>query len=478
MRYKDDSLSLHTDLYQINMVEAYREAGIDKKKAVFEVYFRKNPFGNGYVVFAGLERVINYLKEFRFTDSDLEYLNSLGYEESFLNYLKEMRFTGTIRSLEEGQLTFPNVPMMRIETTLAEAQIIETALLNVVNFQSLIATKASRIKQIIPNETALEFGTRRAQEMDASIWGARAAYLAGFDATSNVRAGKIFDIPVAGTHAHALIQAFQDDYKAFKAYAKKHKNCVFLVDTYDTLNSGVPAAIKVAQEEDIHFIGIRLDSGDLAYLSKEARKMLDKAGFTEAKITASNDLDEETILHLKSQGAKIDSWGIGTKLITAFDQPALGAVYKMVAIENEVGELEPTIKISANPEKVSTPGLKRVYRILNKQMKAEGEYIMLEGERFEGLKDLEMFNPVHIFQRKTVENFTAVDLHQTIFEKGKLIYQVPSIEESRLFLKRNLESFWAEYKRITNPEIYPVDLSRLCWEQKMNKIDEVRNKRS
>ena len=287
-----------------------------------------------------------------------------------------------------------NEAMLRIDAPLAEAQLLERALLNIVNYQTLIATKASRMKQVIGEGTALEFGTRRAQEMDAAIWGTRAAYLAGFDATSNVRAGEIFHIPVSGTHAHSMVQAYKDEYIAFHKYASFHRNCVFLVDTYDTLRLGVPNAIKVAKElgDQINFAAIRLDSGDLAYLSKEARKQLDDAGFTNTKIFASSDLDEYTILNLKAQGAQIDSWGIGTKLITSFEQAALGAVYKLVAIEGEHGKMVDTIKISSNPEKVTTPGLKKIYRIINNiNYHAEGDYIALDDENPEEVEQLKMF---------------------------------------------------------------------------------------
>lgn len=386
--YADDSLALHTDLYQINMAESYWADGIHNKKAVFELYFRKLPFGNGYAIFAGLERMLDYLRNFRFSESDIAYLrDEVGYKEDFIEYLKDIRFTGDMYSMVEGELVFANEPIVRIEAPLVEAQLIETALLNIVNYQTLIATKASRIKQIIKNEVAMEFGTRRAQEMDAAIWGTRAAFIGGFASTSNVRAGKLFNIPVSGTHAHALVQAYKNDYDAFHSYAKRHSDCVFLVDTYNTLKSGVPTAIKVAKElgDKINFIGIRLDSGDIAFLSKEARRMLDAAGFHDTKIIVSNDLDEYTILNLKAQGAKVDVWGIGTKLITAYDQPALGAVYKMVAIENSDGQLEDTIKISANAEKVSTPGLKNVYRIIDKKNgKAEGDYIAMQDENPQG----------------------------------------------------------------------------------------------
>lgn len=478
--YIDDGLALHTDLYQINMAETYWEDGIHNRRAVFDLYFRKLPFGNGYAIFAGLERAIQYLQDFHFTESDIDYLKKeLGYRNDFLEYLKTVKFTGTLRAMREGELVFANEPMLRIEAPLIEAQLIETALLNIVNFQTLIATKASRIKQVIGEQTAMEFGTRRAQEMDAAIWGTRAAYIGGFEATSNVRAGKRFGIPVAGTHAHAMVQAYQDEYIAFHNYAKRHKDCVFLVDTYDTLKSGVPTAIKVAKElgEQINFIGIRLDSGDLAYLSKEARKMLDEAGFNRAKIFASNDLDEETIMNLQSQGAKINAWGIGTKLITAYDQPALGAVYKMVAIEDEHGNIMDTIKISSNPEKVVTPGLKRVYRIINRiNQKSEGDYIALEHEKPQEEERLKMFHPVYTFISKYVTDFEAKDLHETIFDQGKLIYQSPSLQEIQQYAKENLTLLWDEYKRTLNPEEYPVDLSPACWQNKMNFIDQIKVK--
>jgi len=415
--YADDSLALHTDLYQINMAESYWADGIHNRKAVFELYFRKLPFGNGYAIFAGLERMLDYLRNFSFSDSDITYLREeVGYKEDFIDYLKNIRFTGDMYSMVEGELVFANEPIVRIEAPLVEAQLIETALLNIVNYQTLIATKASRIKQIIKNEAAMEFGTRRAQEMDAAIWGTRAAFIGGFASTSNVRAGKLFHIPVSGTHAHALVQAYKNDYDAFHAYAKRHRDCVFLVDTYNTLKSGVPTAIKVAKElgEKINFIGIRLDSGDIAFLSKEARRMLDEAGFHNAKIIVSNDLDEYTILNLKAQGAKVDVWGIGTKLITAYDQPALGAVYKMVAIENEEGQLEDTIKISANAEKVSTPGLKNVYRIIDrKNGKAEGDYITMQDENPQAEERIKMFHPVHTFVSRFVTNFEAKKLTST-----------------------------------------------------------------
>jgi nicotinate phosphoribosyltransferase len=480
MKYTDDSLMLHTDLYQINMAETYWEDNMHNRKAVFEVFFRKLPFSNGYGVFAGLERIVEYLQSFSFTESDIEYLrDELGYKEDYLEYLKEVRFTGTVRSMVEGELVFANEPILRIEAPLAEAQMIETALLNIVNYQTLIATKASRIKHVVGEQSAMEFGTRRAHEMDAAVWGTRAAYIGGFDATSNVRAGKMFGIPVAGTHAHALVQAYRDEYTAFHKYARRHKDCVFLVDTYDTLRSGVPIAIKVAKElgDKINFKGIRLDSGDLAYLSKKARKMLDEAGFTETQIIASNDLDENTIINLKSQGAQIDSWGIGTKLITAYDQAALGAVYKLVSIENENGEMKDTIKISGNPEKVTTPGIKKVYRIINSlNKKSEGDYIALEDENPQAEERLKMFHPIHTFVSKFVTNFEAKELHRDIFVDGKLVYNLPELQEIQDYAAQNMDVLWDEYKRTMHPEEYPVDLSERCWENKMRNIEEVQTK--
>ena len=366
---------------------------------------------------------------------------------------------------------------MQVEGTLAECQLIETALLNIVNFQTLIATKASRVRMVSGDDPVLEFGTRRAQELDAAIWGTRAAYIGGCDATSNVRAGKMFGIPVSGTHAHALVQAYRDDYEAFKAYAESHRDCVFLVDTYDILKSGVPNAIRVAKEfgDKINFLGVRIDSGDMAYMSKKVRQQLDEAGFTKAKIYASSDLDEKTILNLKMQGAKIDVWGIGTRLITAYDQPALGCVYKLVSIEDENGVMVDTMKISNNAEKVSTPGKKQVWRITrNSDGKSEGDYIALWDERPDQLDELFMFHPVYTYINKTVKDFTARPILQQIFNNGKLVYELPKLQEIKAYKNEQIEALWDEYKRILNPEQYPVDLSQKTYDQKLASIAEIR----
>lgn len=477
--YKDDSLTLHTDLYQINMMQTYWQLGRADLHAVFECYFREMPFKHGYAIFAGLERLINYLENLTFTESDIAYLREVGgYPADFLTYLKEFEFRCTVRSALEGDLVFNNEPLIQVEGPLAQCQLIETALLNMVNFQTLIATKAARIKSVIGEDPLMEFGTRRAQELDAAVWGTRAAYIGGADATSNVRAGKIFGIPVSGTHAHALVQSYGNDYEAFKAYALTHKECVFLVDTYDTLKSGVPSAIRVAKEmgEAIDFLGVRLDSGDMAYISKRVREQLDEAGFPEAKIYASNDLDENTILSLKMQKAKIDVWGVGTKLITAYDQPALGAVFKLVSIEDEqTGRMKDTIKLSSNAEKVTTPGKKQVWRITRKSdQKSEGDYVTLWDEDPREQEEIYMFHPVHTFINKTVRHFDARAVLQDIFIDGVCVYEKPSLKEIKDYAKNNLDSLWEEYKRDLNPQKYPVDLSTECWNHKMRLLEKVR----
>ena len=469
--YPDDSLTLHTDLYQINMMQTYWELGRADLHAVFECYFREMPFNHGYAVFAGLERLVNYLENLTFNASDIAYLRGLEvYPEGFLEYLQNFEFKATVRSAREGELVFANEPLIQVEGPLAHCQLVETALLNMVNFQTLIATKAARIKSVIGEDPLLEFGTRRAQELDAAVWGTRAAYIGGADATSNVRAGKIFGIPASGTHAHSLVQSYGNDYEAFMAYAKTHKDCVFLVDTYDTLKSGVPSAIRVAKElgDKINFQGVRIDSGDMAYISKRVREQLDAAGFTEAKIYASNDLDEATILNLKMQKAKIDVWGVGTKLITAYDQPALGAVFKLVSIEDDEGKMMDTIKLSSNAEKVTTPGKKQVWRITrNFDGKSEGDYVTLWDEDPREEEAIFMFHPVHTFINKTVRDFTARPVLQDIFIEGKRVYELPALNEIKEYTKENLDSLWEEYKRDLNPQKYPVDLSTECWNHKM-----------
>ncbi|MEK5237846.1 nicotinate phosphoribosyltransferase [Paenibacillus sp. FSL L8-0470] len=472
-------LALHTDKYQINMMYAHWVNGSHKRKAVFEAYFRKLPFGNGFAVFAGLERIAQYISELRFTEEDIRYLSEQeeNYAPAFLEELLQFHFQGSIHSMKEGALVFPDEPLIRVEGTIMEAQLVETAILNFMNYQTLIATKASRIKQVAPNDILLEFGTRRAQEADAAVWGARAAYIGGFHATSNMLAGKMFGIPTKGTHAHSWVQSFASEQEAFDAYAKVLPDGVtLLVDTFDTLRSGVPHAINTAKKleaEGKRMNGIRLDSGDLAYLSRQARKMLDEAGLQYVKIVASNDLDENTIMNLKSQGAAIDTWGVGTQLITASDQPSLGGVYKLVEMESPSGEMVPTIKISSNPEKVSTPGKKEVFRIVGTNGKALADYISFPEETGprSGAR-LKLFNPLHPYMKKHVERYEALPMLEPIYVNGFQVYKLPELDEIRRYHQEQLDLFWPEYLRILNPEVYRVNLSEQVWDRKQQLIAE------
>ncbi|MGM9907808.1 nicotinate phosphoribosyltransferase [Limosilactobacillus sp.] len=475
--YPDDSLALHTDAYELSMMQTYWKQGLANRRAVFEAFFRKMPFQNGYAVFAGLDHIIRYVQQLHFTDSDIDYLKSTNqFDDDFLEYLRDFKFTGSIRSFEEGDFVFNHEPIFQVDAPIIEGQLIETAVLNILNYQIMVATKASRIKAIVGDQSVMEFGSRRAQELDAAIWGTRAAYIGGFNATSNVRAGKLFGIPISGTHAHALVQAYRNDYDAFKAYAQTHHDCIFLVDTFDTLKSGVPTAIRVAKEfgDKINFIGVRIDSGDMAYLSKKVRKMLDDAGFPDAKIIASNGLDEKTIQNLKMQDAKIDVWGVGTKLITAYDQPTLGAVYKLVEVEDENGQMVDTIKLSNNVAKMSTPGKKQVWRINDRaDGKSEGDYITLADEDPRNVDSLNMFNPNFPLQQKDVSDFIARPMLKDIWKDGEYVYDEPSLEEIRDHRTASLDGLWDEYKRDLNPEVYPVDLSQKCYDNKLQMIHHI-----
>ncbi|MDQ8737616.1 nicotinate phosphoribosyltransferase [Paenibacillus sp. LHD-38] len=471
------NLTLHTDKYQINMMYAHWLQGSLNEKAVFEVYFRKLPFGNGFAVFAGLERIVSYIRSLQFGDEEITYLRAQeeSYKEEFLEELRNIRFTGNLYAVEEGTLVFANEPLLCVEARIFEAQLVETAILNMMNYQTLIATKAARIKQVAPDDVLLEFGTRRAQEADAAIWGARASYIAGFHATSNMRAGMLFGIPAKGTHAHSWVQGHDSEEEAFRLYAESLPDQVtLLVDTYNTLKSGVPNAIKIAgllEQQGKRMNAIRLDSGDLAYLSQMARKMLDEAGYSYVQIVASNDLDEGIISNLKSQGAKIDVWGVGTKLITAADQPSLGGVYKLVAREKN-GSYEPVIKISANPEKVSTPGFKELYRIINTETgKAEADYITLKGEQHVNNRErIKLFDPVHPYIHKFIAQYEAIPLLKQIFSDGELVYELPSLEQIRRYHLEQFELFWPQYLRKLNAEAYRVNLSEAAWELKRELI--------
>jgi nicotinate phosphoribosyltransferase len=474
-----DNLTLHTDKYQINMMYAHWIQGTMNDRAVFELIFRKLPFGNGYAVFAGLERVVKYIQSLHFGDEEIAYLRTQEeqYKEEFLQELRSFRFTGNLDAVIEGTIVFPTESLIRVEATVFEAQLIETAMLNFVNYQTLIATKASRVKQVAGDDGLLEFGTRRAQEADAAIWGARASYIAGFHATSNIRAGMLFGIPTKGTHAHSWVQGHETEEEAFRRYAEALPDLVtLLVDTYDTLKSGVPHAIQVGhllEQQGKRLNAIRLDSGDLTYLSQNARRMLDAAGLPYVQIVASNDLDENIIFDLKAQGAKIDIWGVGTQLITAADQPSLGGVYKLVAREKD-GEFVPVIKISGNPEKVTTPGVKEVYRIINRQTgKAEGDYIALAQEQnIRNGEPIKLFDPVHPYIHKFIEEYDTVQLLEPIFRDGELVYKLPELEHIRSYHQEQLNLFWPEYLRKLNPEAFHINLSEQLWQLKMDLIQQ------
>ncbi len=458
------NLTMMTDLYELTMMNGYLRHGMKDARACFDVFYRKQGDMTSYAVAAGLEQAIDYVKNLRFEPDDVAYLRSLGiFDEDFLAYLSDFHFTGEILSVPEGTIVFPNEPIVRVIAPIMEAQLLETTLLNIIGHQTLIATKASRIVQAAKGDRVLEFGLRRAQGPDAGIYGARAAIIGGFQATSNVLAGQMFDVPVGGTHAHSWVMSFPDELTAFRAYADVFPHqCLLLVDTYDTLGSGVPNAITVFRElraRGIEPMGIRLDSGDLAFLSRQARTMLDEAGFPNAKIFASGDLDEEVIWDLKAQGAAIDVWGVGTRLITSMGNPSLGVVYKLAAQEIG-GSFVPRIKISENPAKVTNPGIKQLVRYYDKRTgKALADLIALEDEQLTGGEPLEIFDPEHTWKRMTLCDYTARTLLQPIFEHGELVYAPPTLAEISAYAQQEMDTFWEEYKRLHSPHRYKVDLS-------------------
>ena len=476
------NLTLMTDLYQLTMMQGYFKAN-NKNEAVFDAFYRTNPCQGGYAIFAGLEQVIDYIKNLQFTEGDIEYLRGLGiFAEDFLEYLKDFRFTGDIYSFPEGTVMFPGEPMLKVIAPIMEAQLIETAILNIVNHQSLIATKAARVCYAAQGDGVMEFGLRRAQGPDAGIYGARAAMIGGCKGTSNVIAGELFDVPVLGTHAHSWIMSFPDEYTAFKTYAELYPNsCTLLVDTYDTLRSGVPNAIRVFSElrdKGIHpqSYGIRMDSGDLAYLSIAARKMLDEAGFEDATIAASNDLDEYLIESLKAQGATITSWGVGTNLITAKDNPSFGGVYKLAAIMGPDGEFIPKIKLSENSEKVTNPGNKVIYRVYDKEMgKIIADLICLADEVYSEDNDLSLFDPVEPWKKTKLKagTYTLRPLFEQIFDRGECVYTSPKVMEIRDYCLKEQDTLWEESKRFVNPHKVYVDLSKKLYDTKIQLLDQM-----
>lgn len=477
------NLTLLTDLYEITMMQAYFKNNNKNKMAIFDVFYRKNPMDGGYAISAGLEQVIEYINNLHFTEDNINYLASLKiFEDDFLDYLKNFKFTGDIHAIPEGSVMFPREPMLKVIAPIMEAQFIETAILNILNHQSLIATKAARICYAAEGDGIMEFGLRRAQGPDAGIYGARAAVIGGCAGTSNVLTGQMFDVPVMGTHAHSWIMSFDDEYTAFYTYAKLYPMaCTLLVDTYDTLNSGVPNAIKVFKQikkEGIELknYGIRLDSGDLAYLSKKARKMLDDAGFKDATITASNDLDEFLIASLKMQGAEITNWGVGTNLITSKDCPSFGGVYKLAAIMEDGENFTPKIKLSDNSEKITNPGNKKIYRIYEKENnKIKADLICLENETFTENEDMHIFDP-HEPWKKTVlkaGTFTLKEMLVKVFDKGQCVYHSDSVMKLRDFAISEMETLWEETKRFENPHQVYVDLSQKLYDIKISLLEKM-----
>lgn len=475
------NLTMMTDLYQLTMMYGYWKHGMMENRAVFDMFYRKASDVTRYAVMAGVEQLVEYIRELNFTEDDLDYLRSLDmFEEEFLQELRGLHFTGNIHAVPEGTIVFPGEPLVRVDAPIFQAQLIETALLCIINHQTLIATKAARVAQEA-GSGVLEFGLRRAQGPDAGIYGARAAMIGGCDATSNVLSGQMFGVPIAGTHAHSWVMSFPDELNAFRAYADCFPDkCLLLVDTYDTLRSGMPNAIQVFRElrERGHEpLGIRLDSGDLAYLSRECRRMLDEAGFPKAKICVSGDLDEYLIHDLVSQGACIDTWGVGTKLITSNDCPALGGVYKLAA-EYVNGKAEPRIKVSENPAKVTNPGVKKLWRIYGADGMAIADLIALDHEVFDTAKPLTLYDPVDTWKSMTIEHYTMRPLQEPLFLDGKQVYKCPNLAEIREYRKRDMDTFWSQYKRLINPQIYKVDLSDELWTLKRAMLKSVSGRRS
>ena len=478
---KERNLSMLSDFYEFTMANGYYQKGMKDTLAVFDAFYRKNPDGAGFSIFAGLNDIIEYIDNLHFSSEDIEYLRENGnFSEDFLSYLADFKFTGDVWAFPEGSVMFPGEPIVTIKAPIIECSIIETFLLLSMNFNSLIATKTNRIVSSAGDRLVMEFGARRAQGADASITGARAAYIGGAPITSNTYSAKKYNFKASGTMAHSWVQAFDSEYEAFKTYAEIYPdNCILLIDTYDTLESGLVNAMKVFNEVLVPKGlkgGVRIDSGDLAYLSKEVRKRLDENGFEDFSIVASNSLDEFKIESLLAQGAKIDSFGIGERLITAKSDPVFGGVYKLVAIENE-GKLQPKIKVSENVEKITTPAFKKVYRLYDKATgKAEADYITLADEKIDESQPLVIFDPLFTWKMKKMKNFEARQMQVPIFEKGKLVYQQPSLEEISEYRKKEVESIWEEVKRYDTPHNYYVDLSQELWNLKQKLIIEAKSK--
>lgn len=462
------NLTMLTDFYEITMANGYHSSGMTDDIAYFDMFFRKIPDGGGYAIFAGLEQVIEYLKGLKFTDEDIEYLRSKKlFNEEFLEYLANFEFKCDVWAVPEGSIVFPHEPLITVRGPVMQAQFVETMILLLINHQSLIATKASRIVRSAAGRPVMEFGTRRAHSTAAAIYGARASYIGGCAGTACTVADRDFGIPALGTMAHSWVQMYDDEYEAFKKYAEIYPtNCTLLVDTYDVLKSGVPTAIKVFKEMKPAKMGIRIDSGDIAYLTKKARKMLDDAGLQDCTIVVSNSLDEYIIRDVILEGACIDSFGVGERLVTASSQPVFGGVYKLSALEKD-GKMIPKIKVSENVEKITNPGFKSLYRLYDKDTdRALADVITLDSEVIPEEDGYEIFDPSAVWKRKKVDNFYAKNLRIQIFDKGECIYNSPSIQEIKDYCKKELDSMWDEMKRFENPQTYYVDLSYDLWKLK------------
>ncbi len=480
----DQNLTLLTDFYELTMMQGYFRENINET-VVFDAFYRENPCGNGFAIACGLDQVIDYVKNLHFSYDDIEYLRGLGvFDEDFLDYLHSFHFTGSIYAIPEGTVVFPMEPLVKVIAPAMQAQLVETAILNIINHQSLIATKAARVCYAAKGDPVMEFGLRRAQGPDAGTYGARAAVIAGCSGTSNVLAAQIFDMPALGTHAHSWIMSFDDELTAFRAYARIFpRNVTLLVDTYDTLRSGVPNAIQVFKELQEEgklpaSYGIRLDSGDLAYLSKRARKMLDAAGFKDAGICASSDLDENLINSLKDQGACINSWGVGTNLITSKDCPAFGGVYKLAAVKRG-DKFLPKIKLSENPIKITNPGNKTVWRIYDKESgKIRADLIAMAHEEYDEDAPLMIFDPVDTWKKTYLQpgSYTLREIMVPVFLDGKCVYESPSVREIKAYCQKEQNTLWEESRRLVNPHKVHVDLSNELYHVKRALLDSINNR--
>jgi nicotinate phosphoribosyltransferase len=465
------NLTMLTDYYEFCMANGYFQNHMEDKIACFDTFFRKVPDNGGFAIMAGVEQLVEYLKELKFTDEDIAYLRGRGFAENFLNYLKNFKFTCDVWAIPEGTPIFPGEPIVTVRGPVAQAQLIETMLLLIINHQSLIATKANRIVRAAQGRAVLEFGSRRAQGASGAIYGARAAYIAGVAGTACTISDREFGVPALGTMAHAWIQLFDKELDAFEAFAVQYPdNCTLLIDTYNALKSGVPNAIKafdnVLKPIGKRPKGIRIDSGDITYLSKQARKMLDEAGYEDCKIVASNSLDEYLIRDMLNQGAKVDTFGVGERLITSASNPVFGGVYKLAAVESG-GVLQPRIKVSENVAKITNPGFKKVYRLYEKESgKAIADVITLFDETIDDTQPYELFDPVHTWKRKTVTDYVARPLLEPLFLKGECVYEAPKLEDIRSYCAQQLATLWDEVTRFENPHKYYVDLSQPLWDLK------------